>query len=86
MGGAELHWALAVALPLAAAVVWGMFVAPKATRPVSEPLRWGIELCVFGAAVAALVVAGAPVLAVVFGAAAVVDGVVVRVLGSGAAA
>ena len=85
MGGAHIHWALAVVLPLAAAVVWGTFVAPKATRPVSEPVRAAIELAVLGCAVAALVVAGAPVLAAVFGVVAVVDGVAVRRLGRGAA-
>jgi hypothetical protein len=80
VGGASIHWALGIAAPVLAAVVWGMFVAPKATRPVSEGARWAIELMVFGFATAALVVAGAPVLAVVFAVAAVLNGAVVRAL------
>jgi len=53
-----LGWVLLVALPLAAAVVWGMFIAPKARRPMVDPLRIVLEVALFGAAGAALVVAG----------------------------
>jgi Protein of unknown function (DUF2568) len=51
-------WVLLVALPLAAAVVWGMFLAPKARRPTVDPLRILLEAAVFAAAGAALVAAG----------------------------
>jgi hypothetical protein len=51
--------ALAVAAPLAAAVLWGCFVAPKRRFEVSEAVKLGVELLVFGAAVAGLVAAGA---------------------------
>ena len=53
---------LAIATPAAAIVVWGLFVAPKARVKVSGPVRWAIELVVFGsAAVALAAVAPTPV-------------------------
>jgi Protein of unknown function (DUF2568) len=63
-------WALGVGGPLLAAVVWGAWVAPKARWPVPIPTRVVIELALFGAATAALAVAGQPLLAVVLGVAA----------------
>ena len=53
-----LAWLLLVALPLAAAVVWGMFIAPKARRPTVDPIRIVLEACLFGAAGTALVAGG----------------------------
>ncbi|TCC11665.1 YrdB family protein [Kribbella soli] len=53
-GGTTLvRWLLAVALPLATAIVWGLFAAPTAahTTPV---LRWTVKVLVFGLAGAAL--------------------------------
>ena len=49
-----LAYVLAIALPLAAAVVWGMFIAPKARRPTVDPIRIVLEACLFAAAGAAL--------------------------------
>jgi hypothetical protein len=63
-------WLLGIGAPLLAAVVWGVLVAPKARWPVPIPIRVVIELVLFGAAVAALAVAGQPLLAVVLGVAA----------------
>jgi uncharacterized protein DUF2568 len=64
--------------PLAAAVVWGLFVSPKARY--GSPARQAVgEALVFGAAVIALFDADQPVLAVAFALVAVVDGVLVRV-------
>ncbi|HEU5015081.1 MAG TPA: YrdB family protein [Roseiflexaceae bacterium] len=51
---------LTIGAPLLAAVVWGMFVAPKATVPVSDMTRLALEIAVFGAAGAGLYVAGQP--------------------------
>jgi hypothetical protein len=85
VGGAHVHVAVAIAAPLLAAFVWGRYVAPKATRPVSEPVRWGIEVAVFLAAAAALVVAGSPVLGIVLLAVALVNGAAVRALDGGGA-
>ncbi len=61
---------LGIGVPLLAAVVWGAFVAPKAKRPLPIPTRVALEVVLFAASVAALAVAGQPVLAVVLGIAA----------------
>lgn len=49
---------LAVVLPLAAAAVWGLWVAPRATRRLDDPARLGVELVIFGLAAAGLVWVG----------------------------
>ncbi|UJF34032.1 YrdB family protein [Paenibacillus hexagrammi] len=56
--GILLKIALGLGAPLAAAVLWGMFVAPKATFAVSDPLRFIIELIIFSSAFAALSFSG----------------------------
>ena len=57
---------LGIAAPLAAAVVWGLWIAPKASRRLRDPVRFAVELLLFGAAGAALAAAGHAVAAVVF--------------------
>lgn len=47
--------ALGAGAPLAMVVVWGAFVAPKATFAVPGPVHVALQLAVLGAAVAALV-------------------------------
>ena len=69
---------LAIVTPAAAVVLGALFVAPKAKVQVSEPVRWAIELVVFVGAAAALIAADQLVLGVVFGAVAIVNGVLVR--------
>ncbi|MDF2716644.1 MAG: hypothetical protein K0R28_3569 [Paenibacillus sp.] len=64
---------LGTAAPLAAAIVWGAFIAPKASFPVAVPVRVLLELCVFGSATAALYASGRSTLAVVFLAIALID-------------
>jgi hypothetical protein len=69
---------LGIGAPLAAAVVWGLFVSPKARY--GSPVRQAVgEAVVFAAAVIALVDADQPVLAVALALVAVIDGVLVRV-------
>lgn len=58
---------LAIAVPLLAAVVWGLFVSPRAAVPVPRWLWYGIQLVLFGAATAGLVAAGYALLGAVFG-------------------
>jgi uncharacterized protein DUF2568 len=60
-----LQWLLGLGAPLLAAVVWGAFVAPKASRPTVDPVRLLLELGVFGSGVIALFAADAVVLGVV---------------------
>lgn len=54
------RWVLAVAVPLAAAVLWGLFCAPKAVITLPGPAVTGIKLALLAAAVLALLVAGHP--------------------------
>ncbi|MGX6602558.1 YrdB family protein [Micromonosporaceae bacterium Da 78-11] len=60
--------ALAVALPLLAAVVWGQWVAPKARHPMPDPQRLAPEWAVFGGATVSLALTGHPILAAVLAA------------------
>ena len=47
---------------------WGLWVAPRASRRLADPQRLVLELVLFAAAIAALAVAGQPLLAGVFAA------------------
>jgi Protein of unknown function (DUF2568) len=62
----SMAYVAGVGLPLAAIVVWGEFVAPKARRPVSIPIRLVIEDALFVATTIALVAVDLPVVAAVF--------------------
>jgi hypothetical protein len=57
----------AAVTPLATAMVWGTWVAPKARRRLPDPLRLGVEVLVFGNAVVGLLVTGLPGLALALG-------------------
>lgn len=63
---------LAVIAPLAAALTWGTFVAPKAKKRLGDPLRLVVEVVFFAAGVVALLLSGLVVLAVLFALAAAV--------------
>jgi hypothetical protein len=68
--------------PLIAAVVWGAFVSPKAAVPLSAPMWILVQAGVFGAAIAALAASGRPTLAWTLGTAAIVNGVLMYLLGA----
>lgn len=55
---ALLKWSAAILLPLGAVIVWGLFIAPKATHVLEQPQRIILELILFGIAVALLLVTG----------------------------
>ena len=64
-GGPVAKTALGLGAPLLAAVLWGLFAAPRA--PVSIPIAGlGVKLIVFGSAVAALYATGHRALAAAF--------------------
>lgn len=66
-GGSPVQRAsLAVAAPLAAAVVWGLFCSPKAAVPLPLLPTLAVQALVLGAAAWALLSLGKPVLAGVF--------------------
>jgi quinol-cytochrome oxidoreductase complex cytochrome b subunit len=57
---------LGLGAPLLAAVVWGLFVAPRATVAVPRAVHLALEVAVFGLAAVALYAAGQPRLALAF--------------------
>ncbi len=69
-GMAAARWLLGLGVPLAAAVLWGVFAAPQAVVQVLV-LAVATKVVVFGAAVVALLATGSPRLAVVLAVAAV---------------
>jgi len=64
-GPVWLRILVAVALPVIAAVVWGRWVAPKASHPIPDPQRLVPEWLVFGGATVGLVLTGHPMLGAV---------------------
>jgi hypothetical protein len=61
-------WAvvLGIAAPLAAAVVWGLLVAPKARRRLPDPGRLAVEFVLFAVTTAGLAAVGLVGAAVIF--------------------
>lgn len=77
LDGSAWRWPAAIALPLAAAAIWGIFRIPDdpkaAPVAVPGPVRLIIEAAFFGGATAALVGLGRPGAAAVFGVAVLID-------------
>jgi len=71
--GALAKIALAIGAPLVVAVIWGLFVAPRARFPVTPFWRTLLAMAVFGAAAIALYATGQTTLAWVLLIAAVVN-------------
>jgi len=61
-----VRWLLGIGAPLLAAVVWGTFMSPKASVPLSAQLKLAIEIALFLLAAAALYAAGRPAWAALF--------------------
>lgn len=78
-GSTAVSIVLAIAAPLAMAVIWGLLVAPKATRQLQGLRRLALEIVLFGAAAAGLAVAGQWLLAAIFAAAVVISELVTYV-------
>ena len=70
---------LAIGAPLIAAVVWGMFVAPKASVPVPVWLWLALQAIIFGLAAAGLLAAGQRTLAIALVLAVLVNGILLYV-------
>ncbi|MBB6673547.1 YrdB family protein [Cohnella nanjingensis] len=75
--GIAIRILLGIGTPLLTAVVWGLFIAPKATFPVTIPVRAVLQLMVFGLSAAALYASGRTGLAAAFAAVALVDMILV---------
>lgn len=65
--GILIKIALGIGTPILAAIIWGTLIAPKASIPVSIPLRIFLQIILFGSAVAALYFSEKKMLATVFG-------------------
>lgn len=74
------RWALAITLPLAAAVLWALFCAPRAWVALPGPAVAGIKLTTLAAAVLALIGAGLPRWAVALAGIALTTAVLAQVL------
>jgi hypothetical protein len=79
-GPTAVNVVLGIGAPLAMAVVWGTWAAPKASRRLAAGRRIALELSVFALAALALVAAGAPVAAAIFAAVVVVNAVLLTLL------
>jgi Protein of unknown function (DUF2568) len=79
MDGTAAKILFGVGAPLVAAVLWGLFVSPKARFP-SPVLKAAFELVVFGAAVLALVAADQAGLGIAFAVVALLDSVLLRLI------
>lgn len=65
--GMLIKMVLGIGTPILAAIIWGTFIAPKASIPVSIPLRIILQIILFGSAVAALYFSDKRMLATIFG-------------------
>ncbi len=71
--GLQVSVVLAVCAPAVAAIVWSLFISPKATFPPARPIWVAVQVVLFGAAVAGLAAAGNGVLAALFAVAVAVN-------------
>ncbi|HEX3761320.1 MAG TPA: YrdB family protein [Kofleriaceae bacterium] len=69
LSGSVVPVVVAIAAPLAMALVWGVWCAPRASRRLPMPVRAVVELGVFALAALALAAAGHVVWAVALAAA-----------------
>jgi hypothetical protein len=72
-GGLPARLGLGIGAPVAAAIVWGMFVAPRAPVQLPGPVNVLLQVLVFGLAAVSLAATGHRTLAWVFGALVVVN-------------
>jgi hypothetical protein len=79
-GFSEAGW-FGVLPPIAAAAVWGRYMAPRSEKRLADPRRLIAELVFFGLATAAFGAAEAPTLALVYGPVALICAVLVRYVG-----
>jgi hypothetical protein len=80
-GGFAAKLGLGIGAPLVVAVVWAVFVSPRAPVRLALPLSLLLQVAVFGIAAAALVATGHRTLAWVFVALVVVNAVLMYVWG-----
>src|SRR4051794_20448441 len=79
-GFSESGW-FGVLPPVAAAAIWGRWMAPRSRTRLTDPRRLLAEIVFCGAAASAFAAADAPTLGTVYGAVAIVCAVLVRYVG-----
>ncbi|MDQ1911097.1 DUF2568 domain-containing protein [Paenibacillus sp. GD4] len=79
--GFLLRLGLGLGSPLALAVLWGMFGSPNAAYPLHGGLHLLLELVAFGSGAAALYAAGLPRLALLYGAAFLINRLLMHLWG-----
>ena len=65
--GMLMKTVLGVGAPILVAIIWGTFIAPKASIPVAVPLRIFLQIIIFGSGVAALYFSEKSMLAIILG-------------------
>lgn len=75
--GQAWQWLLALAAPLFVAVVWGLWIAPRARYALNPWLKEGLALLVFGSTALALVAVEQATWGIIFLGVALVNSVVV---------
>lgn len=68
VGPVALSVVLALALPVAAATVWGRWIAPRAAHRLTDPAKLAVEVVLFATAAGLLVLVGPNPLAIVLSA------------------
>lgn len=78
-GANWLNVVLGIGAPVVAAIVWGLFAAPRAKYRLSTVSTFAVKVIVFGAASAALIASGQLVIGVVFAAVVIANTALIRV-------
>lgn len=73
---ALMQFLLGLGMPLIVAVIWGLFVAPRARMVLNPLLKEGLALLVFGGAALALAAVGQNTLGIIFFGVALVNSMV----------
>ncbi|MGN6677542.1 MAG: YrdB family protein [Streptosporangiaceae bacterium] len=81
--GTAANVTVAILAPVAAAVIWGAGIAPRAARRWPDPWRFCVEVALFLAATAALAAEGSPAWAIVFAVATIGIAAAVRAVAPG---
>ena len=64
--GLRVNVVVSIAAPLVAAVLWGVFISPKARVPLPTAAWVAVQVVLFGAAAVGLILAGKALLGVLF--------------------
>jgi Protein of unknown function (DUF2568) len=78
-GATWLKVVLGIGAPVIAAIVWGLFAAPRAKYQLSTVSTFAVKVIVFGGATAALIASGQLVLGIVFAAVVIANTALIRI-------